>query len=516
MVPVDTTVDGVSIDLNGFAFKKVNDMVKSQIDYITVHTPYINDFTVGSITRTLIESESIELEKLYYYTLENLQQAIEEGLTSAFGFTRRKAKKAYGKVVINLVSSLSNDIIINRGTKFYSTLPNYEQVYETLSSYTIPKGSMSFTIPVYCTVAGVYGNVPANTINKTTELSGIATVTNPQEFTTGQDSETREQAQIRFREMIQAIAKGTNQSLRYAAMTIPEITGVYEYESTYGTVLLFCHDGNGDLSAQLAQKVADVIEEYRPAGIKVLVLPVHKSYATLNIGVQVGYSALNSDAFLNKISRKVQNYINSFSVGDNLYISDIVQKIMDISDDGIVDAKVKLKVYPDDMVLQYSPFTDDTTINVKGTLVNHPYLNPIDFTSPEHYGVLDYKIDRVNFEQTNGNSWKDAILVKADGTKTIDRAVDVVDVYRTATNELLRVGDINVNFFEANELSDNVTIRRTEVFYQISNSKTVRPDGEWSSSYVYPTVNNPYLWTKTNINYTDGNTQTLYSVVSED
>ena len=60
-VSVDTNSDTVTISTNGFAFKKATDVVTDQINYITTHTDYLNDFTEGSITRTLIEAESIDL-----------------------------------------------------------------------------------------------------------------------------------------------------------------------------------------------------------------------------------------------------------------------------------------------------------------------------------------------------------------------------------------------------------------------------------------------------------------------
>lgn len=514
-VSVDTNSDTVTISTNGFAFKKATDMVTDQINYITTHTDYLNDFTEGSITRTLIEAESIEIEKLYYYTLENLQEAIVDGLTSAFGFAKQNATTAYGDVTITLNAPLANASIINRGTKFYSSNSAYEQVYVTKNDYTIPKGTQTFTVPVYCTVQGSYGNIPANVIDSSTDVGSYASVTNNQAFTTGQDEETTDQEQVRFRKMIQAIAKGTNQSLVYAAESVPNIAGVYEYEETYGSVILFCHDANGNLSDELAQQVAKAVEPYRPAGIRVTVMPTHKTNLALSIGVQVNYETLQTDDFLTMVSATIQNYINQFTAGENIYISDIEQQVMDISDTGIADTKVNITAYPDDTMLQYETISDDSITNVKGTMINHPYLQPVDITASDTYGEIGLKRDRKDFASSNGNNWEQAISLNADGTKTIDRGVEIVDVYRTNPNELLRVGNINVQFYEANELLDTTDIRRTEVEYQTANSKTVRPDGDWSSDYVQTTDDKPYLWTKTTIYYVNGNTKVLYSVVDE-
>ena len=142
-------------------------------------------------------------------------------------------------------------------------------------------------------------------------------------------------------------------------------------------------------------------------------------------------------------------------------------------------------------------------------------LQPVDITANDTYGEIGLKRDRKDFASSNGNNWQQAVSLDADGNKTIDRGVEIVDVYRTNPNELLRVGSINVQFYEANELLDNTSVRRTEVTYQTANSETVRPDGDWSSDYVQTTDDKPYLWTKTTIYYVNGNTKVLYSVVDE-
>ena len=244
-------------------------------------------------------------------------------------------------------------------------------------------------------------------------------------------------------------------------------------------------------------------------------MPTHKTNLALSIGVQVNYETLQTDDFLTTVSATIQNYINQFTAGENIYISDIEQQVMDISDTGIADTKVNITAYPDDTMLQYATISDDSMTNVKGTMINHPYLQPVDITASDTYGEIGLKRDRKDFASSNGNNWQQAVSLDSDGNKTIDRGVEIVDVYRTNPNELLRVGSINVQFYEANELLDNTSIRRTEVTYQTANSETVRPDGVWSSDYVQTTDDKPYLWTKTTIYYVNGNTKVLYSVVDE-
>lgn len=459
------TSDGeISIDTTGFAFKKASQIVDSEINQIVVSTDRINDFSTGSITRTLIEAEAIEIEKLYYYTLENLKLAIDDAVTSAFGFTRRTATYAYGNVRINLNSALSQDLYIPRGTRFFSTYEAYEQVYRTQVPYRIPKGSRSFEVTVYCTVLGSYGNVPNDIINRTTDLGAISQVTNPEAFNTGQDEESPQQMKIRFRQMIQSIAKGTNQSLIYAAESVPNVAGGYLYESTYGTVVLYAHDLNGNLDANLRRQIAAKVAQYRPAGIKVIIHGVHKSMVTLNVAIDVVDDNLRKLGMLQTVRRVLTDYVNSLTAGDSIYKADILQKIMDINDTGIRDASVEMRVWPDDSLLAEPMVSDDTVINVKSTLVSQPYLRPDDITSNEDtYGMVG--LNDTSIKATDGNDWRDAITVAddvkdrldttdndklkvawANGDVDLSKVIKVDDSYITSPNEILRLGICNVQF----------------------------------------------------------------------
>ena len=467
----------ISIDTTGFAFKKASQIVDSEINQIVVSTDRINDFSTGSITRTMIEAEAIEIEKLYYYTLENLKLAIDDAVTSAFGFTRRTATYAYGNVRIDLNTELAQDLYIPRGTRFFSTYKAYEQVYRTQVPYRIPKGVRSFEVTVYCTVMGTYGNIPNDTINRTEDLGAITNITNPEAFNTGQDEESPQQMKIRFRQMIQSIARGTNQSLVYAAESVPNVAGGYLYESTYGTVVLYAHDKNGNLDENLRNQIAKKIIQYRPAGIKVIIHGVHKTMVTMNITIDVADESLRKIGMLQTVRRTVTDYVNSLTVGDPLYKADVLQKIMDINDTGIRDASVEIRVWPDDSLLAEPMVSDDTAINVKSTLVNQPYLRPDDITSNEDtYGMIGIKDTKI--KPNGGNNWRDAITVAneskddvdttnndnlrvayANGDVDLSKIIKLDDVYVTSPNELLRLGICNVQFMprngEGTYLADN-------------------------------------------------------------
>ena len=62
--------------------------------------------------------------------------------------------------------------------------------------------------------------------------------------------------------------------------------------------------------------------------------------------------------------------------------------------------------------------------------------------------------------------------------------------------------------------ADGKGIKSTSVTYQASSSQTTAPSGTWATSVPTLSANNPYLWTRTIITYTDNATSTSYSVSS--
>lgn len=425
-------------------YKKASDIISRMTDDILTGTSEINDFTEGSITLTLIEAISTELEQLYYLAIENAETAIDTSVLSTFGFTRKTASYAYGTLRITFTNSLQNTFYIPKGTSFYSTISGYDQEYTTLDEYYVEAGQTTAYIVVYCTDTGVIGNVPSATINATTDMSYVADITNPSAFNTGSDLESLTDLQNRFRLMIQGLARGTVESLEYATLSVDNISGVYVWEDTYGTIIIYCHDANGDLSTTLQKTVADTLDSWRVAGTQLIVYPTHKTTTTLSIGVKVSDTSLETDSFSSLVKQTVENYINSLAVGDPIYIQNIVQKVMDISDLGIVDCSISLSVNPDISLEDEDYISDDAIININGRRVSHSYLQPSDISTQYPYGSVNYSTDQ---SDSAGTTWNNA-TTSTDGTSSYLEPITITDKYKTAPNEILRSGDTTVYFID--------------------------------------------------------------------
>lgn len=111
---------------------------------------------------------------------------------------------------------------------------------------------------------------------------------------------------------------------------------------------------------------------------------------------------------------------------------------------------------------------------------------------------------------TNSGTAKVTITFKTTATitaaceATIPVVVDGITVNKKFSFAVAKAGSNGVN-------GTSVTVRSTSVTYQVGDSGTTKPTGEWSTSV--PTVSaGKFLWTKTAVTYSDGKSTESYSV----
>lgn len=311
------------------------------IDRILINTHELNDFTPGSITRTILESVALEIEMLYTLTKQNIKKGIETGVYEAFDFNRKEARRAYGDLEITFHTAVKNPTIISRGTKFFSSLPGYEQSYETIREYYIPAGASKAYVEVYSLTPGTSGNVKKNIINTTTANQlNIESVRNPNAFLTGQDQEPLEDVKKRFREFVDTRGRATSKAISYGVRQVPDISGVHVNSET-GRIQVYAHDLNGNLSSTLQNSVERAVEEYRPSGIYLEVLPIVKMEVNVSITVTLTNPTARTNAFREEIEESVINYLNTKEVNEDLILTTLVQKIRNIDDYLIYDVKIE-------------------------------------------------------------------------------------------------------------------------------------------------------------------------------
>lgn len=319
--------------------RKFTNILSKLIDKTMVATHKVTDFTPGSAIRSLYEAIALEIEQLYILTKENIYWGIQEGVIESFDFKRRHARKAYGNVTLRFYNPIEEDYIIPRGTTFTSTNQEYPYQFETLVEYRVPKDSTEAILEVFSKQTGASSNIPENTLNvMTSSPPSLRSVSNETSFNTGADLESLEDFKKRFQDFVETRGRATNKSIRYGAMQVPDVEGVYVYEQV-GLVTAFVHDRNGNLPDTVKKNVEQELEDYRPSGIMLRVAPVIKTLTDISVRVTLSNKDRISDTLEHHIEQVIRTYLNNFKVSDDLILNDLIQVIMNIDDRLIYDVE---------------------------------------------------------------------------------------------------------------------------------------------------------------------------------
>lgn len=317
--------------------KNFSDILSRLIDLTLINTNEINDFSPGSVILSIYEAIAMELFQIEMILQEGALWAIDHSIMEAFDFRRRKARRAYGDVVIEFHTALQKDMLVPQGTSFHSNIRGYNQEFELVEDYRVEKGSSKVVVTAYCTEAGKQGNIPANALNMSgANIFNVKKTYNPKDILTGRDQESLEQVKRRFRSFVETRGRATNKALRYGTRQVEDVTGVYVHETT-GYVEVYAHDGNGELSEDLKREIEIELEEYRPTGIKMVVKPIEKTSVDVGLFVILRDVDRYTESFEEEVVNTIRDFINEHEASEDLIISNLVTTIMNIDRDNIYD-----------------------------------------------------------------------------------------------------------------------------------------------------------------------------------
>lgn len=132
----------------------------------------------------------------------------------------------------------------------------------------------------------------------------------------------------------------------------------------FGYVILYCHDGSGGLNDNLKASVENVVELYRGCGIIVVVTAPYKIQPPLTCSLLVA-SNYDADDIAGKVKQALIDYLNTKILGEDLYLAELYQFVMDKYDKAILNttitAPVKDIIVPSSGVLRADPATVTVT-----------------------------------------------------------------------------------------------------------------------------------------------------------
>ncbi len=241
--------------------------------------PRLTDRNPGSVLRILAESfarefavVSRQLEAVYRAGfLETAAGRDLDQLAALVGVTRRTRTFNTGEVVFSRTSPAPGDIFIPEGA-LVSTSDVPAVSVETTDDATLRRGTLSVAVPVRALVAGLAGAAAAGTLTVLHRpIVGITAVTNPQPLSPG-STETDEALRRRAARALETGGRSTVGAIVGALTAVEgireqDVLVVEDHVATPGVVKLTIA---ADLDAATQREAVDLIERYRPAGVRVL------------------------------------------------------------------------------------------------------------------------------------------------------------------------------------------------------------------------------------------------------
>jgi uncharacterized phage protein gp47/JayE len=242
--------------------------------------PVLTDRNPGSVVRMLAESfareyavVSRQLEAVYRGAfVETAEGRDLDKVVALVGIERRARTVASGEVVFARTTPARADIFIPAGT-LISTGEAPAVTVETTDDRTLRSGTLSAAAPVRATVEGPAGVAPAGTLTVIHRpILGIESVTNPQAMTFGGAAETDETLRRRATRALEAGGRSTLGALTGALTSVEgireqDVRIVEDHLAFPGVIKITVAS---DLGPDSAARAAALLEEVRPAGVRVL------------------------------------------------------------------------------------------------------------------------------------------------------------------------------------------------------------------------------------------------------
>lgn len=314
----------------GFRIRGSEEVLQKLITWVSQGTDKITDYNPGSAIRTLLESVSLQIEEFYYDLKKAVEFAIKNSAYHAFGFYREASKTASGQVVIYFSDPLRRPLVIPKGTEFHTGRLRLKRLYfRSTENIYLPEEVQSATIPVACTIPGSIGNVQAGEIHKlSVGMANISHMNNPEPFTNGEDTESEINREIRFKEYVHTLQRGTAEAVAYGIKQVPGVSGVWIDDSFIGFMHAYVHNSEGDLPPTLKSEVETALLEYRSGGIEVEVRPAVKKVVDIDLDIYYREDVV-SQHYDVSVKSLIQAYINTLKVSEDLNMSSLITIIND-------------------------------------------------------------------------------------------------------------------------------------------------------------------------------------------
>jgi hypothetical protein len=118
----------------------------------------------------------------------------------------------------------------------------------------------------------------------------------------------------------------------------------------FGYVYLYVHDGSGEANASLITAVENAVESYRGCGIMVEVKAPVKIEPAIAVILVVAEN-YNPDDIATDVKQGIIDWMNTFVLGQDFYLAELYQKVMDMNDKAIINSIVTINGSNSDIIV---------------------------------------------------------------------------------------------------------------------------------------------------------------------
>lgn len=340
------------MDLN---IKSFSDLVTDQVTAIQAKSALLVDLTIGSLLRSIVESNSgvvLWLQQLIVNLLVVTRAATCSGTDldtwfADFGFTREAATYATGNVTYARFTAtnaalipVGSQVTTNDGTQTYAVIADTTNAaYDaTQSGYVVAAGVASVVVPVQASTAGAAGNASSGTVTTIVgSISGIDTVNNASTFANGADAESDDDARARFRLWIASLSKATLAAIQYAISSVQQGVSYsvvenqnYSGATQYGYFYAVVDDGSGSPSSTFLSSVYSAIDAVRGATISFNVFGPVVVTANVSMTITTSSGVTHSD-IVALVHTAITSYLATLTLGQSLPVSKLAALAYDAS-----------------------------------------------------------------------------------------------------------------------------------------------------------------------------------------
>lgn len=366
--------------------KDFDTLVSDQVESIQGDVPAF-EFPVGSVNLAIVESNAgialwMQGISTQVLALSRASSSTGEDLDTwmaQFGFSRNGASAASGTVNLSRFVA-TNAVYIQAGDIVQTSVGHIQfEVYANTSdpnwvpaqnAYLLNAGDTLISVPVIALVAGSSGNVIAGAIDQAAGFIPVDTITNPDGFTNGSDSESDSSYRARFVTWINSRSLGTLLAYQ-SAITDGTPTIFYKIAENInftgatqlGFVTVVIDDGSGSPPASLITLISNKINTVRALAIQYGVYAVVVLSANITVDLSINPLSSSSEV-IQSVKTAIVNYIKTLQIGQTLIFTKLYQVIYDASSEIIEASNLLINGVGTDLVPTFKQRIYSGTITV--------------------------------------------------------------------------------------------------------------------------------------------------------